>query len=137
MIGCMILHARMLGIYLVSYDYIITFLVKLAFFYSLVIGVIYCCRWRGLPIEGDGRMPRDRPGVGSHFELLIVAGGSVDRSLLRSVERYDTRNNTWSRCVVIVVSQNRPTSKKYYGNLLLSIWTELYKTLYIFLECPT
>lgn len=54
-------------------------------------------RWLPIPLEGDGRLPRDRPGIGHHNGNLIVAGGSMERSLLVIVERYDVQSRTWSR----------------------------------------
>ena len=54
-------------------------------------------RWLPIPFEGDGRLPRDRPGIGHHNGNLIVAGGSMERSLLAIVEKYDVQSRTWSR----------------------------------------
>ena len=61
------------------------------------INLKLCYRWLSIPFEGDGRMPRDRPGIGQYNGHLIVAGGSMERNLLATVEKYDTQDRTWSR----------------------------------------
>ena len=59
--------------------------------------MLFLFRWLRLHCEGDGRISRDRPGIGEHNGRLIVAGGSMDRNLTVIVEQFDTLYDTWSR----------------------------------------
>ena len=59
--------------------------------------MLFLFRWLRLHCEGDGRISRDRPGIGEHKGRLIVAGGSMDRNLTVIVEQFDTLYDTWSR----------------------------------------